>query len=117
VALAGDISFTLPEQNTPRTRAKCRTIRASGRSLPVVGLAKIDVEGSEGAALEEMAGLLVRCPRLKMLVAFWPAGLTRSGYGAVRLLGLLQRLGFRAYEVGEVEMCIRRTDPRRLLDR
>jgi hypothetical protein len=52
-----------------------------------------------------------------MLVEFWPAGLARSVYGAERLLKLLQRLGFRAYEVGEVECCVRRADPRRLLDR
>jgi hypothetical protein len=64
-----------------------------------------------------MAGLLARCPRVKMLVEFWPAGLARSGYGAERLLGLLQRLGFRAYEIDEVESCVRRADPRRLLER
>jgi hypothetical protein len=75
------------------------------------------VQGSEGAALEGMAEVLARCPRLKMLVEFWPAGLARSGYGAERMLGLLQRLGFRVYEVDEVECCARRADPRRLLER
>jgi hypothetical protein len=43
---------------------------------------KIDVQGSEGAALEGAAGLLGRCARVKVLVEFWPAGLARSGYGA-----------------------------------
>jgi hypothetical protein len=75
---------------------------------------KADVQGSEGAALEGMAGLLGRCARAKVLVEFWPAGLARSGYGAERLLGLLRRLGFRVYEVEEVEACVRRADPRRL---
>jgi hypothetical protein len=64
-----------------------------------------------------MAGLLARCPRLKMLVEFWPAGLARSGYGAERLFGLLQALGFQVYEIDEVEYCVRRADPPRLLDR
>jgi hypothetical protein len=81
-----------------------------------VVLAKIDVQDYEGAALEGMAGLLTRS-RVKVLVGFWPAGLGRSGYGAERLLGLLQRLRFRLYEVDEVEQCVRRADPRRLLDR
>jgi hypothetical protein len=75
------------------------------------------VQGSEGAALEGMAGLLGRCPRVKMIVEFWPAGLARSGYGAEQLLGLLgllRRLGFRVYEVDEVEACVRRADPRLL---
>ena len=46
-----------------------------------------------------------------------PAGLARSGYGAERLLGLLQRLGFRMYEVDEVECCVRRAGPQRLPER
>jgi hypothetical protein len=50
-------------------------------------------------------------------VEFWPAGLARSGYGAERLLGLLSGLRFQVYEVGEVELCVRRADPRRLLER
>jgi hypothetical protein len=77
---------------------------------------KIDLEGSEGAAPEAMAGLLARS-RVKVLVEFWPAGLARSGYGAERLLELLQQLGFRVYEVDEVEACARRADPWRLLER
>jgi hypothetical protein len=75
------------------------------------------VQGSEGVALEGAAGLLALCPRVKMLVEFWPAGLARSGYGAERLLGLLQRRGFRLYEVDEGESCVRRADPRRILER
>jgi hypothetical protein len=69
--------------------------------------------GSEGAALEGRAGLLARS-RVKVLVEFWPAGLARSGYGAERLR---RRLGFRAYEIDEVECCVRRADPLRLLER
>ena len=40
----------------------------------------------------------------------------QSRYGAELLLGLLQKLGFRLYEVDEVEYCVRRADPRRLLE-
>jgi hypothetical protein len=52
-----------------------------------------------------------------MIVEFWPAGLARAGYGAERLLARLAGLGFRLYEVDEVELCVRRADTRRLLER
>lgn len=67
--------------------------------------------------LEGMTAILGRCPRVKMIVEFWPAGLARAGYGAERLLARLTGLGFRMYEVDEVELCVRRADPRRLLER
>lgn len=82
-----------------------------------IDFVKVDVQGSEGAALEGMAGLLARCPRVKLLVEFWPAGLARSGYGAGRLLALLHGFGLRLYEVDEADFALRRADPRRLLDR
>lgn len=78
---------------------------------------KVDVQGSEGAVLEGMAGLLARLSRVKMIVEFWPAGMARAGYGAERLLARLTGLGFRVYEVDEVEVCVRKADFRRLLGR
>jgi hypothetical protein len=81
-----------------------------------VDFVKIDVQGSEGAAVEGMTGVLAQSPRLKMAVEFWPAGLERSGYGAVRLLARLQALGFRLHEVDEAAFCVRRADPRKLLE-
>jgi hypothetical protein len=82
-----------------------------------VDFVKIDVQGSEGVALDGMAGLLSRCPRVKVLVEFWPAGLQRAGYGVERVLGRLGMMGFRCYEIDEVGLAIRRADPRRLLER
>ena len=66
-----------------------------------VDLVKMDVQGSEGAALEGMRGLLSRLPRLKLLTEFWPAGLARAGWSAARYLGQLQGHGFRLYALHE----------------
>lgn len=82
-----------------------------------VDFVKVDVQGSEGAALDGMAGVLARSPRVKMMVEFWPAGLARSGYGADRLSGRLASLGFRLYEVDEAALIVRRADPRELIAR
>ncbi|VTR91658.1 Methyltransferase, FkbM family OS=Singulisphaera acidiphila (strain ATCC BAA-1392 / DSM 18658 / VKM B-2454 / MOB10) GN=Sinac_2265 PE=4 SV=1: Methyltransf_21 [Gemmata massiliana] len=82
-----------------------------------VDFVKMDVQGSEGAALEGMTGLLERSPRVKLLLEFWPLGLERSGYGAARLLDRLQALGFRVYEVDEVQGALRKADPHQLLAR
>lgn len=82
-----------------------------------VDFVKVDVQGSEGAALDGMAGVLARSARVKVVVECWPGGLARSGYGAERLLGRLRELGFRLYEVDEVGLAVRRADPRELLAR
>lgn len=82
-----------------------------------VDFVKVDVQGSEGAALEGMAGVLGRSPRVKVVTEFWPYGLERAGYGAGRLLGRLAGLGFRGYEVDEAEALVRRADAAQLLAR
>jgi len=82
-----------------------------------VDFIKMDVQGSEGMALEGMTCLLDRCPRMKMILEFWPLGLARAGYRAERLLACLTDLGFRIYEIDERNMAMIRIDPRRLLER
>lgn len=82
-----------------------------------VDFVKMDVQGSEGAVLEGMAGVLGRSRLVKMAFEFWPLGLERAGYGAGRLLTRLGSLGFRLYEVDEAGAGVRRADPGRLLER
>lgn len=88
-----------------------------GDRTETVDFVKMDVQGAEGMALEGMSGLLSRCPRVKMILEFWPLGLARAGYSAELLLGRLTEMGFRIYEVDERNLTIRRADLRRLLDR
>src|SRR5438105_3556955 len=59
-----------------------------------VDFVKMDVQGSEGAVLDGMIGVLAKSPRVKLMVEFWPAGLARAGTGAARFLARLASLGF-----------------------
>jgi len=80
-----------------------------------VDLIKMDVQGSEGAALEGMRGLLGRLPRVKLLTEFWPAGLVRAGWSAERYLGQLQGQDFRLYAVDEERLGLGRVSAEQLL--
>ena len=82
-----------------------------------VDFVKMDVQGCEGAALEGMAGVLAKSPRVRVVTEFWPHGLERAGYGGERLLGRLAGMGFRLYEIDEAGLAVRRADPRKLIER
>jgi hypothetical protein len=64
-----------------------------------------------------MAGVLAKSPRVKVVTEFWPHGLERAGYDAERLLSRLAGMGFRLYEIDEAGLCVRRADPRKLVER
>jgi len=66
-----------------------------------IDLIKMDVQGSEGAALAGMRTHLARRPRVKLLTEFWPYGLLKAGYDPARFLAELQGMGFRLYEISE----------------
>ena len=82
-----------------------------------VDFVKMDVQGSEGAAIEGMVGVLAKSPRVKVVTEFWPRGLERAGCDAERMLARLVGLGFRLYEIDEAGLCVRRADPRKLMER
>jgi FkbM family methyltransferase len=62
---------------------------------------KIDIQGSEAAALRGMERLLQRHPALKLVSEFWPSGLRRNGADAGHYLGQLCRHGFQLLEIDE----------------
>lgn len=55
---------------------------------------KMDIQGSEGYALEGMKNLLAQSANVMLLTEFWPAGLNQGGYGAEVFLRNLTSLGF-----------------------
>jgi hypothetical protein len=61
--------------------------------------------------------MLAQSPRVKMMTEFWPHGLERAGYGGERMLARLAGMGFRLYEIDEAGLCVRRADPRKLVER
>lgn len=62
---------------------------------PTVHLVKLDIEGAEPAALEGMAELLIRNPRIWLIVEFIPHILARAGTPPRRFVARLGELGFR----------------------
>jgi FkbM family methyltransferase len=66
-----------------------------------VDFIKLDIQGTETAALQGMKRLLGRQQRGVFIVKFWPAGLLRAGSNSEELLESLSRLGFRMYMIDE----------------
>jgi FkbM family methyltransferase len=61
---------------------------------PAVHLMKMDIEGSEKAALEGMRELSIRNPRLRLIMEFFPRNLDAADVTPELLFGVLRELGF-----------------------
>ncbi len=70
---------------------------------PKIDFIKMDIQGAEGGALLGMRGLLKASKNLKILSEFWPFGLKRFGTEPEEFLRQLEGLGFKLYEVKELE--------------
>ena len=66
-----------------------------------VDLIKIDTQGAEVVILQGMIETLKANPSVKMLVEFWPKGLSEFGFTAVQLLDILDGLGFKYRAIHE----------------
>jgi FkbM family methyltransferase len=82
-----------------------------------VDFIKMDIQGSEPAALRGMAGVLRANPHVRLITEFWPIGLKRFGADAAGYLDELLRLGFGLWEIDEPAGRLARVTPRELLDR
>lgn len=60
---------------------------------------KMDIQGSEGLALEGMTKLLKRQKTIKIMTEFWPYGLEKCGYAPKSLLGFLSSLDFLLFDM------------------
>jgi len=80
-----------------------------------VDFIKIDVEGSEFAALQGMQTLLRSNANLKIVTEFWPAGLERSGADPEEYLENLLSNGFTIYEINEGRREVSATSTGKLL--
>jgi len=76
---------------------------------------KIDIQGSEWAAVQGMKSLIQRHERIKMVSEFWPFGLKKFGVAAADYLDLLLKLGFRLYEIDRQQENLTQADPVHLL--
>ncbi|HJZ90599.1 MAG TPA: FkbM family methyltransferase [Gemmataceae bacterium] len=78
---------------------------------PWVNLIKMDVQGSEAAAVAGMRRLLVRQPHLYLVTEFWPRGLVGAGADPAAYLAGLTGLGFRLHVIDEVRRLVARAEP------
>jgi FkbM family methyltransferase len=66
-----------------------------------VDVIKMDIEGSEMAALNGMTKILKKNDDLKILTEFWPSGLRRFGTYPKKFLNKLREFGFELYHINE----------------
>jgi len=59
-----------------------------------ISLIKMDIQGSEGKAINGMTNLLQKNRNLKLITEFWPYGLINSGTNPIQLLLILSNMGF-----------------------
>jgi FkbM family methyltransferase len=99
----GNLDHGLMESSSDVEGITIRSVRLDD-FLPTVtdraiDFVKMDIQGSEGWALEGMERRLREMNTSLLLTEFWPTGLDRIGYGALNFLRLLQRLGFEMVDV------------------
>lgn len=80
-------------------------------------LVKMDIQGAELTALEGMTALLARNSEIKLMAEFCPSALKLCGSDPAAFLGLLVKLGFKLYTVGEGGRLSAPEDPAALLER
>jgi FkbM family methyltransferase len=66
-----------------------------------IAFIKMDIQGSEWAALKGMQKLLARQPFVQMMTEFWPAGLSHVGVSAAAYLDVLASCGFSLFEIDD----------------
>ena len=68
----------------------------------ILDFVKMDIQGSEGLALQGMQETLNRSPHVRLLTEFWPDGLLQAGTIPLDFLNMLRdKLGFSIWEVDE----------------
>ena len=66
-----------------------------------IDLIKMDVQGAEALTFKGMTSLIKRCPTLKIVMEFWPEGISESGIAPAELLNSIHRYGFVVYNINE----------------
>lgn len=81
-----------------------------------VDVVKMDIQGSEMAALKGMTKILEKNDDLKILSEFWPSGIRMSGASPEEFLKKLMEFGFELYHVDEKRKLIEPIDVTRAME-
>jgi len=68
-----------------------------------VDFVKMDIEGAESSAIKGMKALLQKNKKIKLMVEFYPKMLAGFGVKPEEYLGLLEKQGFKFYDLDEEE--------------
>jgi FkbM family methyltransferase len=80
-----------------------------------IDLIKMDIQGAEYKAIQGMEEILRKNQGVKLVIEFWPYGLSLAGTDAKDLFSLLQDLGFSIFEISEKNRSIQETTIEKLL--
>jgi FkbM family methyltransferase len=80
-----------------------------------IDLVKLDIQGSEWAAIRGMKALLRTHRETRLITEFWPFGLNKAGVEPAEYLRLLQGFGFHLFEIDEQQHRLGDGDVERLL--
>lgn len=86
-------------------------------NLKKVDFIKIDVQGAEGAVLQGMRSIMDENRALKIVMEFWPAGMTAFGIDPKECINELTSRGFMLFDVNEETRTIHPTDMTRLMEK
>ena len=67
--------------------------------MTTIDVVKMDIEGGEGPALQGMAGLLERSPRVKIMMEFCPRMMSRFDCNATDVIAMLEAGGFMCWTI------------------
>ncbi len=76
---------------------------------------KMDIQGSEVAALEGMRETIRRNKELVIITEFWPEGLRKGGFSPSEFLGTLVAEGFALQIISEGPQALQRVEPEEVL--
>lgn len=98
---AGDnrLAKGLPEGSFRREMVDVVTLDEIAGQEPI-DFIKMDVQGWEWEVVQGMRSVLTDNPAIRILMEFWPQGLTRAGCNPQDLLGHFKQFGFELSEVG-----------------
>jgi FkbM family methyltransferase len=93
----------LPRRGSASIETTTLDLFLEARDWPQIDLIKVDVEGAEIAVLDGMAQLLVRSPKLKLIIEFNPALLQSAGVAPTGFLEKVWSLGFQISSVDDAD--------------
>lgn len=110
----GDHQIYSSDPSRESVNVKSTSLDKYFRNKAKIDLIKVDIQGSEPAALTGMRQLLITNPNIIVLSEFWPWGIKQFGYNPGDYLKTWQNYGFQILEIQRQNKKIAKTTPSKL---